>query len=80
MIVYVSIVMFIYTVNNFSIIDQILNGDGSNRIISNGNYLYIISSFQLLILFETGFRALYQTYKPNRIVPYPISLDVISSF
>ena len=34
----------------------------------------------MMILFETGLRILYQTYKPNNIVPFPISSDVINSF
>lgn len=80
-IVYISIVLFMYATNDFSVEDTILDEqDGTNTVLGSSRYLYFISAFQMMILFETGIRIIYQTFKPNNIVPFPINLDVISSY
>ena len=79
-IVYISIVIILNSTSDFSIENAVNDSKGGNTILSRSRYLYFIAAFQMMILFETGFVILYQTYKPNNIVPFPISIDVINSF
>ena len=78
--VYIFIVMIIYEKKTFDYKNAILDDLGDNPILSHSNYLYIISAFHFLIMIESGVLILRQTYKPNDIVPFPISMNVITSF